>query len=263
MAEILNQIYDYLEKANLPNTANKLKKEIATTTHPKHNAPELKIRKGVSKESQNIFQNFMNKIASKPTMGASGSTFGKAFDPSKLKKIAYNMDFMDDISEASLFNKPEIPRKEANKPQRIQDSPIIGGGRKNQSINEVKNSFHDDSFSKKPFNKKSDKNEDPVNQMTDKMQNIGHVPSIIHGDQNESSFLKDNSFVFPSENKKENVDEYIDDEDAGFDIYEVDEKHFEANCKELADKFNFPARSFFPESKPEKKKHSHKRYYLT
>lgn len=45
------------------------------------------------------------------------------------------------------------------------------------------------------------------------------------------------------------VDEYIDDEDPGFDLYEVDEKDFQKVCKKLAEKFNFPSRSCMPDKK--------------
>ena len=67
---------------------------------------------------------------------------------------------------------------------------------------------------------------------------------IQHNDVNESSFFHNSqSFVFPIE---EPVDQYIDDDDPGFEIYEVQELHFEESCKELAEKFNYPARSIKP-----------------
>ena len=42
---------------------------------------------------------------------------------------------------------------------------------------------------------------------------------------------------------KEGIDEYIDDEDPGFDLYAVNEENFVASCKELAQLNNFPARA--------------------
>lgn len=48
---------------------------------------------------------------------------------------------------------------------------------------------------------------------------------------------------------KEQVDKYIDDDDPGYEIYQVDEENFVASCKELAEINNFPARAIRPDTK--------------
>lgn len=48
---------------------------------------------------------------------------------------------------------------------------------------------------------------------------------------------------------KENLDEYADDDDPGFEIYVVNEENFVASCKELAEINNFPARAIRPDNK--------------
>jgi hypothetical protein len=48
---------------------------------------------------------------------------------------------------------------------------------------------------------------------------------------------------------KENIDEYADDDDPGFEIYVVNEENFVASCKELAEINNFPARAIKPDTK--------------
>lgn len=63
---------------------------------------------------------------------------------------------------------------------------------------------------------------------------------IQHADtQGEISFFDSKSFVFPAEEdhimNKEKLDDYIDDDDPGFEIYVVNEDNFVASCKELAD----------------------------
>jgi len=69
-------------------------------------------------------------------------------------------------------------------------------------------------------------------------------------DASESSFFQNSqSFVFPIEEQNPNVDEYIDDDDAGFEAFEIREERFEESCKELAVKYNFPARSIKKETK--------------
>jgi hypothetical protein len=47
---------------------------------------------------------------------------------------------------------------------------------------------------------------------------------------------------------KEAIDDYIDDDDAGFDTYVVNEENFVASCQELAANNNFPARAIKPDT---------------
>jgi hypothetical protein len=48
---------------------------------------------------------------------------------------------------------------------------------------------------------------------------------------------------------KDGIDEYVDDDDPGFDMYVVNEENFVASCKELAQLNNFPARAIKPDTK--------------
>ena len=66
----------------------------------------------------------------------------------------------------------------------------------------------------------------------------GKLPSMIENQENsQSSFLQNTSLLLPT--MEENViDEYADDEDPGFDLYEVAEKDFPRVAKQLADKYN-------------------------
>ena len=45
------------------------------------------------------------------------------------------------------------------------------------------------------------------------------------------------------------VDEYIDEDDPGFDTYVVNEENFVASCQELAKLNNFPVRAIQPDTK--------------
>lgn len=61
------------------------------------------------------------------------------------------------------------------------------------------------------------------------------------------------SFVYSPEEvhvqNKEGVDEYVDDDDPGFDMYVVNEENFVASCKELASLNSFPQRAIKPDTK--------------
>ena len=47
---------------------------------------------------------------------------------------------------------------------------------------------------------------------------------------------------------REGVEEYVDDDDVGFDTYVVNEENFVASCRELASQYNFPARAINPDN---------------
>ena len=74
----------------------------------------------------------------------------------------------------------------------------------------------------------------------------GNIPSIIHPDENDHS-IRD-SFVIPGldDPYANAVDDYVDDDDPGFDLYEVAERDFVSVAKQLADKYGFPARGCVP-----------------
>ena len=81
--------------------------------------------------------------------------------------------------------------------------------------------------------------------------------SMIHpnNDEGDNSFFQNqSSFVFGNESNelhimnKEGVEEYVDDDDVGFDTYVVNEENFVASCRELASQNNFPARAINPDT---------------
>ena len=47
---------------------------------------------------------------------------------------------------------------------------------------------------------------------------------------------------------REGVEEYVDDDDVGFDTFVVNEENFVASCRELASQYNFPARAINPDN---------------
>jgi hypothetical protein len=86
---------------------------------------------------------------------------------------------------------------------------------------------------------------------------------IMHDGGGDNTFFHDSrSFEFPmnddnsgtAENKRLSSgvnadlppDEYTDDDDPGFEIYEVTEENFILSCKELATRFDFPNRAVKP-----------------
>jgi len=81
----------------------------------------------------------------------------------------------------------------------------------------------------------------------EKVMDPSKMPSMIAGEGN-STFMDASSFMLANDNPaNETPDEYIDEDDPGFDLYEIYEDYFENSCKELATRFGFPARSILAE----------------
>ena len=81
--------------------------------------------------------------------------------------------------------------------------------------------------------------------------------SMIHHNNDEggdSFFQNQSSFVFGNDSNElnsqnpEGKDEYVDDDDVGFDTYVVNEDNFVASCRELASIHNFPTRAIKPDT---------------
>lgn len=70
---------------------------------------------------------------------------------------------------------------------------------------------------------------------------------------NEEGIVPDENLVYNPklihEMNKEFVEEYVDDDDPGFDTYVVNEENFVASCQELARLNDFPLRAIKPDSK--------------
>ena len=66
--------------------------------------------------------------------------------------------------------------------------------------------------------------------------------------QNQSSFVFGNDENELNSQNKEGKDEYVDDDDVGFDTYVVNEDNFVLSCRELANIHNFPGRAIKPDT---------------
>jgi hypothetical protein len=98
---------------------------------------------------------------------------------------------------------------------------------------------------KKPFTKQ--KNSEP--HFEELLEgNPSKMPSIIQPpNNNDSSLFFQNSHSFVLANLEEQstniVDEYVNDDDVGFELYEVQDKDFAKVAKKLAEKYGFPGRA--------------------
>lgn len=99
-------------------------------------------------------------------------------------------------------------------------------------------------------------------QKTDSNVKQEDMPSLIQANEQESSYFFQDSQSFLLKNLEENqqkstmnrikeqikqiqshtADEYLNDDDPGYDLYEVDHALFGQLCKQLAEKYNYPQR---------------------
>ncbi len=55
-----------------------------------------------------------------------------------------------------------------------------------------------------------------------------------------------------SNDEDSNNDEYVDDDDPGFDLYECEAEYFNETCKKLSDQYGFPKRAVCKTKKSKK-----------
>lgn len=213
----MDDIARYLESMNLRETAEALRKE---QVHSKSKPPaadsqlsqilaqELPLKSQQNKENNKIMQNFMAKLLNKQ----------KAVEEEKQSEGLLEDPALQNLIKRAT-NVAKKPSKPAQKPQKEKEPAPIA-----KKVEERREA------------RKIERVLDPAK-----------MPSMIAGEGN-STFMDASSFTFPNDNPtNESPDEYIDEDDPGFDLYEVHEEFFENSCKELATRFGFPARSIKPE----------------
>lgn len=85
------------------------------------------------------------------------------------------------------------------------------------------------------------------------VSNVTHDLDKVIKDILEEEGLKPCEMMYDPKNihvmNQEFVDEYVDDDDPGFDTFVVQEENFVASCKELAKLNDFPKRAIQPDTK--------------
>ena len=201
-------------------------------------AQELKGKKtNLDKENGKVMQNFLAKLINKQQKQASSA---EANNSDKFLKDPLLQKIAQHTTGVTLSEPKKIPS---------EISPIAAAPQSEITTKPGESSFtkHVSNIEEIPQKMEEKKFE--------KLVEAGKMPSIIAGEGN-SSFIDGNSFTFPIEGgaiAKEGagdvIDEYVDDDDPGFELYEIYEEYFETSCKQLATRFGFPARSIKPESK--------------
>jgi len=83
------------------------------------------------------------------------------------------------------------------------------------------------------FNMMNNTNNQNDSQNMDSSSFFQNTPSILHPNPEDSQIL--NSMI----------DEYVDDDDPGFDLYECEIEFFKDTCKKLSEQYDFPRRAIY------------------
>jgi hypothetical protein len=164
--------------------------------------------------------------------------------------------------------------------------PHFGGSSKKIQLTETyKNTIEDDVINTKviPMNPNNTmtKNESQLNddsifnedlndskvRISNKFQPSNQLDGIIKSEKNElltanspdnnidsSSFFQNtHSLIIPNDDSNINqtslIDEYVDDDDPGFDLYECEPEYFRETCKKLSEQYDFPRRATYKSKK--------------
>lgn len=238
--EIFDAISDYLEHKGLHRSAYFLRQKIKETglklkdsesskkllahiLDSLKNKENQNLRTGIAPENEDIMENLMSRIITSPAV-SEFQEMNKGLDSllnlrafHKMVKCAEQLFFENDSQESSvlLAVKSQIETSE-------EDLPRFG--QSNSSVQELEG------------------------QTTEIKSALSH-DEVFEASENREE---------PKENKNEDFeklvdDEYEDDDDPGFELYECNEEDLAYVSKQLAEKYGFPQRAACPK-KPIKQK---------
>lgn len=281
---------DFLLQA-IKNEENKVPLENKPLSVSKENRPPNLMDK---KEAENIMEKLLKKIVAKPNLIADdvlNEKIERMFNNALFQRMVEKAEIMHECNfspeqqakflaksgettkkdldeELPHFGQNEETKKKAGHRLSTDDiespPPKPSKGQKGKMEADSQAKKGNNNQQNNSFGNAADQVITPIkseeNKFEKQLTGTEKVPSLIIPAGNDSSFInKSESFVFGMEgNAAGAVEEYIDDDDPGFIVIEVQEEVFEKTCKEVAEKYGFPARSIKPEQKEAKKKHKHK-----
>ncbi|CAD8064500.1 unnamed protein product [Paramecium sonneborni] len=214
-------------------------------------------------QTEQIMEKLMNRLVSKPNLledETLNEKIERYFDNVTFQKMVDQADVFHDISNSSISNsilkkkKTETSEEQQLQQQapcfgkQIQESDQIVFGKIQQPLQHQKQQVLEKSPSVDELFTEEDVSRSAAKHQQFEGIDTAKMPSIIRPESgcNDSSFFLQNSQSFVLHDMEENkniIDEYNDDDDPGFDLYEVGEKDFIKVAKQLADKFGFPQRA--------------------
>ena len=231
------------------NLISKVSKNFAfkNDKNDKTNKP-IKILRQEELEKTNVYNNLLNKITKYNKFTREGNNNQDYMNESYEQVPSYN-----EYQRNKKDNDKNIPRFGTYEEMNILDShtidskQLIGSDMKNKhSIHESKHDIThnevivDDSFIDEEALKEGDLN---LIQDSQFKKNKLKSKEIIDSENIENSFFLNNSNLKEDQIQEPVEDEYVDDEDPGFDLFECEMQYFKDTCKKLSEQYGFPRRA--------------------
>lgn len=260
----LQNFANVLDGLKLHQTAKALRYELEKTSQ---------INQFESKLSKNpIINNLIEKLSTKEKKQK--QNVSKVIEKTKLFQSLYdNFDNVVPLNEQLEKEKKDNRRTNApasakgllsiNTNDKIEDSTKpkfnyteteMGNDNEDSKINSSMNNEEDSMFNNLNTSDNQSVKPKPYNGpkpfsgtfQLDKMLKINNIKL----DQNESSNIMDSSSFFQNSqsmiyNNQSEIDEYVDDDDLGFELYECDREYMEDTSKKLSEQYGFPERAVY------------------
>ena len=220
-----------------------------------------------------LFDNFDNNKMNK-------TTFSKLMNTNDLSDSNININLNINEHNKDKLNSSELNskknKKKNNNNSEILNNSEINENKNNSLLNSTNNNEDDSIFTNanasniddsnatqfnpppkkiNPRKKKDDKRDKPFagNAQLDKMLKINQIKFNQSGVSNidNSSFFVNSRLADQSSTNKDgilnqsDIDEYVDDDDPGFDLFECDRIYQNNTSKQLAEQYGYPERAVF------------------
>ena len=256
-----------LQKLEAPKVNKKLNNMKEESKSPEDNILNSKSNLSMleTKIFKKLYENFDNQKINKTTLS-------KLLQSNDLNDSNINLNL--NINEQ---NKDKLNSSDINSKKKKNNSEIINENKNNNSMLNSTNNNEDDSIftnanasniddsNTTPFNpqpkklnprrKKDDKRDKPFagTAQLDKMLKINQIKFNQSGVSNidNSSFFVNSRVADQSSTNKDGIlnqsemDEYVDDDDPGFDLFECDRIYQNNTSKQLAEQYGYPERAVF------------------
>ena len=268
---LVNKIMEKLENPKVLNN-KKLNSHKEESKRPDSNALNSKSNLSMleTKIFKKLYENFDNQKINKTTLT-------KIMQSNDLSDSIINLNVNEqskDKLNSSEINSKKNKKKNNNNSEIINNSEI-NDNKNNSLLNSTNNNEDDSIFTNanasklddsnatqfnpppkklNPRKKKDDKRDKPFsgNAQLDKMLKINQIKFNQSGVSNidNSSFFVNSRVVDQSGNKEgilnqSDIDEYVDDDDPGFDLFECDRIYQNNTSKQLAEQYGYPERAVF------------------
>ena len=261
-----------LQKLEAPKVNKKLNNMKEESKSPEDNILNSKSNLSMleTKIFKKLYENFDNQKINKTTLS-------KLLQSNELNDSNINLNLNINEQNKDKLNSSDIKSKKKKNNSEILNNSEINENKNNNSMLNSTNNNEDDSIftnanasniddsNTTPFNpqpkklnprrKKDDKRDKPFagTAQLDKMLKINQIKFNQSGVSNidNSSFFVNSRVADQSSTNKDGIlnqsemDEYVDDDDPGFDLFECDRIYQNNTSKQLAEQYGYPERAVF------------------